>query len=50
MAKLWETFHEDFLSAGTLCAEKTTDMQDETDGMSNSGKIAQGSCVAALDA
>jgi len=40
MAELWESFHEDFLSTGALCTEKTTDMQNETDGMPNGRQIA----------
>jgi hypothetical protein len=40
MAELWEAFHEDFLRAGALFTEKTTDMHDETDGTANRGKIA----------
>jgi hypothetical protein len=47
--ELWESFSENLLRTGALFTEKTTDMQDETDGTPNGGKISQGAGIATLD-
>ena len=39
--ELWESFSENLLSTGALFTEKTTYMQDETDGTPNGGEISQ---------
>ncbi len=50
MAECWEPLNKNLLSTGALGTEKATDMQDETDGTPDRGKIAQRACIAALDA
>jgi hypothetical protein len=49
-AEIGKSFHENLLSTGALCAEKATDMHDETDGTPNRGQITERACIVALDA
>ncbi|SRR5712692_6174008 len=49
MTELWESFSENLLRTRTLFTEKTTYMQDETDGTPNGGEISQRTCIPTLD-